>query len=93
MHYLRVMAVGVMQMFILAACLPACEPEASCKEACDKDDDCETGLACLATVTGNLCLPAECTACFESGRTCYHSENLSEQAEGESLMCEFTECG
>ncbi|MCA9528351.1 MAG: hypothetical protein KC549_18835 [Myxococcales bacterium] len=73
--------------------LAGCEGGASCKESCDTNDDCESGLGCFEVIGGKSCLPAECSNCFESGRTCYSDENLSEQAEGEAAMCEFSHCG
>lgn len=73
------------------ALAPGCEPSgtASCEEECESDDDCESGLSCF----GDQCLPSDCDACFEDGRTCYYDENTAEQAEGESVRCDFRECG
>lgn len=66
---------------------------ASCHEECDNDDDCQGGLGCFETLSGKQCLPSECDACFDQGKSCYSDENTDEQSEGESLQCDFRECG
>ena len=69
-----------------------CDAGASCKETCDEDADCADGMGCFITNEGHICLPSSCGTCFEDGRTCNYSENLSEQADGEAAECSFTEC-
>ena len=62
---------------------------ASCKEACEEDDDCQSGLSCFHVTEGQRCLPSECDTCFDQGKTC----SLDELQEGsDPLTCELREC-
>jgi hypothetical protein len=55
----------------------------TCRQPCTYDTDCTGTEACLSTSDGLICLPFECTDCFEVGASC--SSNAS--------TCEFLECG
>lgn len=63
---------------------------ASCQSECVKDDECETGLACIALRGRNVCLPAECRTCAHG---CAVSDNEADvTSSGAAFECSFAYC-
>ena len=63
--------------------------QASCKEECSVDDDCGDGLGCFELSTGQVCVPYECSACFDGGQRCNWNEGYDQD---EMFVCNFAEC-
>jgi hypothetical protein len=64
---------------VLVACgLLGCNGKANCQSTCKSDDDCVSGLSCLAVSNGSLqCLPPECAQCSE-GQICHFTQCVTE---------------
>lgn len=74
---------------LLFIALSACDTGKTCKEACEKDDDCASEYKCLnLSGYGEICAPAQCQSCFDKQAYCKWDESW----DGETLTCEFTEC-
>ncbi len=76
--------------FALPPLTTACEPAgADCSEPCELDDDCGFGLMCAGSTFDRKCVPQDCAACFESGRSCSYSEEIPESG---PIQCSLNFC-
>jgi len=76
---------------VLALSIPACGKKNACQEECSSDSDCQSGLACLNTISyGKACVPDRCATCFSRGMTCHWSSAYDDSKE--ELVCDFTRC-
>jgi len=84
-------AMGLMVVGLFGGCSNGA---ASCKESCESDSDCGSGMRCFNTSSGNQCLPDECNACFDdgSGRCNIEENHAEQQSEGAERTCEFVQC-
>lgn len=74
---------------VLAAVSIGCGGTASCKEACEKTDDCQSGLGCYNILGyGMICVPDDCGTCFADDERC----NWSEGVEDDEFTCSFNYC-
>lgn len=76
---------------LLFCLLAACgEGTAECKESCETNDDCQTGLVCVDTTRlGQVCAPELCETCLNRGQVCYTQDQTDEDG---NLTCYSPEC-
>lgn len=91
----KTIRVHLFLVFVVAACLVlavGCGTQ-YCKESCQDNEDCRSGLKCLDTTKhGRVCIPRECQTCFDRQQRCVWSEDYGDPEEEKRLECGFLRC-
>ena len=79
-------------LLLLTMALAAACSTNECKESCEEDGDCGSGLRCYDTTSsGKICLPKSCGGCFDTGNTCTYTSDYDEDRVP-AMKCEFSHC-
>ena len=77
-------------VLLLAVAVGGCGSKSPCQDKCSSNDDCESGLSCVAMQgKGSICVPSGCATCTSSAPTC--SYEVTTYSSGD-ISCSFLSC-